>query len=82
MEEIMSMIYNGINLVKELEFSLSSQDKSHQIDSVSLSSISTLFGDANERLKILLEWRNSLAQYQHEPEPFPMLDITCRMNRV
>lgn len=71
----MSMIFNGINLVKELEFSLSSQESPESDLSSYLSSISTLFGDANERLKILLAWRNSLAQYQPEPEPVPMFDI-------
>ncbi|KAG7561084.1 WRKY domain superfamily [Arabidopsis thaliana x Arabidopsis arenosa] len=75
MEEIMSMIFNGINLVKELELSLSSQESPESDFSSYLSSISTLFGDANERLKILLAWRNSLAQYQPEPEPVPMFDI-------
>ncbi|KAJ4905117.1 WRKY transcription factor 55 [Raphanus sativus] len=59
MEEIMSMIFNGINLVKELEFSLSAQESPESL-STSLGSVSTLFGDANERLKILLARRNSL----------------------
>ncbi|KAG7628727.1 hypothetical protein AtNW77_Chr3g0212571 [Arabidopsis thaliana] len=77
MEEIlMSMIFNGINLVKELEFSLSSQVSPESDLSSSLSSISTLFGDVNERLKTLLAWRNSLSQYQPEPEPVLMLDMT------
>ncbi|XP_019085601.1 PREDICTED: WRKY transcription factor 55-like [Camelina sativa] len=71
MEEIMTMIFNGINLVKELEFSLSSQEPPESDLSNSLGLISTLFGDANERLTILLAWRNSLPQH----EPVRMMDM-------
>ncbi|EOA24593.1 hypothetical protein CARUB_v10017859mg [Capsella rubella] len=71
MEEIMTMIFNGINLVKELEFSLSSQELPESDLSNSLGSISTLFGDANERLKSQLAWKNSLAQL----EPVRMMDM-------
>ncbi|XP_010516245.1 PREDICTED: WRKY transcription factor 55-like [Camelina sativa] len=74
MEEIMTMIFNGINLVKELEFSLSSQEPPESDLSSSLGSISTLFGDANERLTILLAWRNSLPQQ----EPVRMMDMTMQ----
>ncbi|XP_010504543.1 PREDICTED: WRKY transcription factor 55 [Camelina sativa] len=74
MEEIMRMIFNGINLVKELEFSLSSQEPPESDLSNSLGSISTLFGDANERLTILLAWRNALRQQ----EPVRMMDMTMQ----
>lgn len=75
----MPMIFNGINLVKELEFSLISQESSESYLPNSLGSISTLFGDANERLRILLASRNSLAQNQPEPEPVPMLDMMMQI---
>lgn len=57
MEEAMSMVFHGLNLVKELESSL--PEKSPESLSASLDEIAKTFGDANERLKILLEIKNS-----------------------
>ncbi|VVB05875.1 unnamed protein product [Arabis nemorensis] len=78
MEEIMSMIFNGINLVKQLEFSLSSQESPESLSN-SLGLVSILFGNANEQLKILLARRNSLVQNQHEPELNPMSGLDHMM---
>ncbi|KAF8080230.1 hypothetical protein N665_0964s0011 [Sinapis alba] len=78
MEEIMSMIFNGINLVKELEFSLSAQESPESL-STSLGSVSTLFGDANERLKILLARRNALVLNQPEPKLVRMSSLDQMM---
>ncbi|KAJ4904000.1 WRKY transcription factor 55 [Raphanus sativus] len=55
MEEVMSMIFQGFKLVMELESSL--PEKSLEALSTSLDEITKTFGDANERLKIVL--RNS-----------------------
>ncbi|CAH8322895.1 unnamed protein product [Eruca vesicaria subsp. sativa] len=74
MEEMMSVIFNGINLVKELEFSLSTQESLESLSN-SLGSISTLFGDANERLKILLGRRNALILNQPESKPVPVSSL-------
>ncbi|KAF3581230.1 hypothetical protein DY000_02032492 [Brassica cretica] len=74
MEEIMSMIFSGINLVKELEFCISAQESPESL-STSLGSVSTLFGDANERLKILLARRNAYVLTQPEPKSVPMSDL-------
>ncbi|KAL0896620.1 hypothetical protein Bca101_080581 [Brassica carinata] len=57
MEEVMSMIFQGLKLVKELESSL--PEKSLEALSTSLDDITKTFGVANERLKIVLEIRNS-----------------------
>nr|QIN97395.1 WRKY58 transcription factor [Isatis tinctoria] len=78
MEEILSMIFNGINLVKELEFSLSPQESPESLSS-SLGSISTLFGDANERLKILLARRNAWVPNQPKPKPVPVSGLDQMM---
>ncbi|KAJ0259436.1 WRKY transcription factor 55 [Hirschfeldia incana] len=53
----MSMIFQGLKLVKELESSL--PEKSLEALSTSLDEITGTFGDANHRLKIVLEIRNS-----------------------
>ncbi|KAL0725542.1 hypothetical protein Bca4012_040141 [Brassica carinata] len=74
----MSMIFNGINLVKELEFSLSAQESPESL-STSLGSVSTLFEDANERLKILLARRNTLVLNQPEPKLVPMSGLDQMM---
>ncbi|WZY90820.1 hypothetical protein YC2023_047555 [Brassica napus] len=58
MEEVMSMIFQGLKLVKELESSL--PEKSLEALSTSLDEITRTFGDANERLKIVLEFKNSV----------------------
>lgn len=57
MEEVMSMIFHGMKLVKTLESSL--PEKPPESLSTSLDEIAKTFGDANERLKMLLEIRNS-----------------------
>ncbi|KAL1219486.1 WRKY transcription factor 55 [Cardamine amara subsp. amara] len=57
MEEVMSLICHGVKLVKELESSL--PEKPPESLPTSLDEISNTFGDANERLKTLLEIRNS-----------------------
>ncbi|EOA27625.1 hypothetical protein CARUB_v10023773mg [Capsella rubella] len=57
-EVVMSMIFHGIKLVKTLESSL--PEKPPESLSTSLGEIAKTFGDANERLKmLLLEMRNS-----------------------
>ncbi|CAA7028824.1 unnamed protein product [Microthlaspi erraticum] len=53
----MSMVFHGLILVKELESSL--PEKSPESLSASLDEIAKTFGDANERLKILLAIKNS-----------------------
>ncbi|VVB02966.1 unnamed protein product [Arabis nemorensis] len=57
MEEVMSMIFHGFKLVKELESSL--PEKAPESLSVSLDEIAKTFGDANERLKIVHGIKNS-----------------------
>lgn len=60
------MILRGLKLVNELESSL--PGKSPESLSASLDEIAKTFGDANERLKILLEIRNSeTASNQSKP---------------
>ena len=74
----MSMIFSGINLVKELEFSLTAQESPEAL-STSLGSVSTLFGGANERLNILLARRNAYVLTQPEPKPVPMSGLDQMM---
>ncbi|KAG2324928.1 hypothetical protein Bca52824_007656 [Brassica carinata] len=81
MEEILSIIFNGINLVKELEFSLSAQDSPESLSS-SLGSISTLFRDANERLGILLERKNAFVPHQPEPKPVVVSGLDQMMMQI
>ncbi|XP_010505825.2 PREDICTED: WRKY transcription factor 55-like [Camelina sativa] len=57
MEEVMSMIFHGMKLVKRLESSL--PEKPPESLSTSLDEIAKTFDDANERLKMFLEIRNS-----------------------
>ncbi|CAH8371479.1 unnamed protein product [Eruca vesicaria subsp. sativa] len=73
MEEVMSMIFQGLKLVKELESSL--PGKSLEALSTSLDDITKTFGDANERLKIAFEIRNSdTALNQLKPVIVPCSD--------
>ncbi|XP_024003758.1 WRKY transcription factor 55 isoform X2 [Eutrema salsugineum] len=64
MEEVMSVIFQGLNMVKELESSL--PEKSPESLSTSLDEITKTFGDANEQLKIVLEIRNTAL---NQPKP-------------
>ncbi|CAA0375990.1 unnamed protein product [Arabidopsis thaliana] len=57
MEEVMSMIFHGMKLVKSLESSL--PEKPPESLLTSLDEIVKTFSDANERLKMLLEIKNS-----------------------
>ncbi|KAG2285197.1 hypothetical protein Bca52824_044801 [Brassica carinata] len=59
----MSMIFQGLKLVKELESSL--PENSLEALATSLDDITKTFGDANERLKIVLEIRNSDTALDH-----------------
>ncbi|KAF2608948.1 hypothetical protein F2Q68_00044965 [Brassica cretica] len=81
MEEILSKIFNGINLVEELKFNLSAQESPESLSS-SLGSISTLFRDANERLGILLERKNAFVPNQPEPKPVQVSGLDQMMMQI
>ncbi|KAF8089200.1 hypothetical protein N665_0514s0029 [Sinapis alba] len=57
MEEVMSIIFQGLKLADELKSSI--HEKSPEALSTSLDEITKTFGDAKERLKIVLVIRNS-----------------------
>lgn len=67
MEEVMSMIFHGFKLVKELESSL--PEKPPESLSVSLDEIAKTFGDANERLKIVHGIKNSETTVLNQTKP-------------
>ncbi|XP_013640097.2 WRKY transcription factor 55-like isoform X2 [Brassica napus] len=81
MEEILSIIFNGINQVEELKFNLSAQESPESLSS-SLGSISTLFRDANERLGTLLERKNAFVPNQPEPKPVQVSGLDQMMMQI
>ncbi|XP_013590683.1 PREDICTED: WRKY transcription factor 55-like isoform X3 [Brassica oleracea var. oleracea] len=81
MEEILSIIFNGINQVEELKFNLSAQESPESLSS-SLGSISTLFRDANERLGTLLERKNAFVPNQPEPKTVQVSGLDQMMMQI